>query len=130
MKLRNYRNGIRMLWVTALLSGGLFGQTTGTYTYTGLPLPIFTDAANLITVAYIVVPNALAMSKVTAQVQIQYPNSADLNVYLFSPNGTRTILLQHDCNVQNVDTTFDDSASSLWNDLLYRGRGHELLNRS
>jgi len=119
-----------LLWVTALLSGGLCGQTTGTYTYTGLPLPIFTDAANLITVACIVVPNALAMSKVTAQVQIQYPNGADLNVYLFSPNGTRTILLQHDCNVQNVDTTFDDSASSLWNDLLYRGRGHELLNRS
>ena len=107
-----------MLWVTALLSGGLCGQTTGTCTYTGLPLPIFTDAANLITGACIVVPNALAMSKVTAQVQIQYPN------------GTRTILLQHDCNVQNVDTTFDDSASSLWNDLLYRGRGHELLNRS
>ena len=48
------------------------------------------------------------MSKVTAQVQIQYPNSADLKVYLFSPNGTRTILLEHDCNVQNVDTTFDD----------------------
>jgi uncharacterized protein (TIGR03437 family) len=126
MKLRNYRNGIRMLCVTALLSGGLFGQsTTGTFTYNGLPLPIFTDAANLITVAYIVVPNALSISKVTAQVQIQYPNSADLNVYLFSPNGTRTILLQHDCNVQNVDTTFDDSASSSWKDFcpVEAGRG-------
>jgi uncharacterized protein (TIGR03437 family) len=126
MKPGNCRNGIRMLWVTAVITGGLFGQsTTGTYTYNGLPLPIFTDAANLITVAYIVVPNALSMSKVTAQVQIQYPNSGDLQVYLFSPNGTRTILLQNDCNVQNVDTTFDDSASSAWKDFcpVEAGRG-------
>lgn len=105
-----------MLWVTALLSGSLLAQTTATYTYNGLPLPIFTDAANLITVAYIVVPNAVSISKVTAQVQIQYPNSADLKVYLYSPVGTRTILLENDCNVQNIDTTFDDAAQSAWKD--------------
>lgn len=125
MKLRNYRNGIRTLWAAALLSGGLFGQTTGTYTYNGLPLPIYTDASNLITVAYIVVPNALTMSKVTAQVQIQYPNTGDLKVYLYSPSGTRTILLEHNCSVQNVDTTFDDAATSNWKDFcpVEAGRG-------
>jgi NAD(P)-dependent dehydrogenase (short-subunit alcohol dehydrogenase family) len=50
----------------------------------------------------------------TVQVQIQYPNSGDLNVYLYSPQLTRTILLQHDCAVQNVDTTFDDAAPTFW----------------
>jgi uncharacterized protein (TIGR03437 family) len=89
---------------------------TLTYSYNGLPLPILTDAAETITVASVYVPRSLKTTKVTAQVQIQYPNSGDLKVYLFSPLGTRTILLEHDCSVVNIDTTFDDSAQSLWKD--------------
>ena len=67
---------------------------TVTYSYNGLPLPIYTDAAETITVAGVFVPRSLKITKVTAQVQIQYPNSGDLKVYLFSPLGTRTILLE------------------------------------
>lgn len=108
-------------------SHGTFAQqpVTATYSYNGLPLPIFTDAANVITFANVFVPKALKTAKVTAQVQIQYPNSGDLKVYLFSPEGTRTILLEHDCSVQNVDTTFDDSAGSRWKDFcpVEAGRG-------
>jgi uncharacterized protein (TIGR03437 family) len=79
----------------------------------------------VITIANIVVPQAIAVTKVTAQVQIEYPNSGDLEVFLFSPYGTRTILLENDCNVANVDTTFDDSAQSSWKDFcpVEAGRG-------
>ncbi|HKD07088.1 MAG TPA: proprotein convertase P-domain-containing protein [Bryobacteraceae bacterium] len=101
-----------------LLSGAmaLAQQTTVTYGYSGLPVPIFTDASNVISVATVFVPKALSISKVTVQVQIAYPNSGDLKLYLFSPEGTRTILLEHDCSVANVDTTFDDAAGSNWKD--------------
>ncbi len=99
--------------------------TTVTYSYGGLPLPIFSDAANIITLANVVVPQAIRMSKVTARVQISYPNTGDLKVYLFSPSGTRTILLSHDCGIANVDTTFDDAAPSSWKDFcpVEAGRG-------
>jgi uncharacterized protein (TIGR03437 family) len=90
---------------------------TATYGFNGLPVPILTDEADVTTIVSIAVPRAIQMTKVTAQVQIQYPNSGDLKVYLFSPQGTRTILLQNDCSVQNVDTTFDDAAESLWKDV-------------
>jgi len=101
-----------------LLSGAmaLAQQTTVTYGYSGLPVPIFTDASDVISVASVFVPKALSISKVTVQVQIQYPNSGDLKLYLYSPEGTRTILLQNDCSVANVDTTFDDAAPSNWKD--------------
>ncbi len=105
--------------VTALitLSASANAQTTPTtvsYSYSGLPLYIAPDNANIITVANIIVPVALTISKVTARVQIQYPNSGDLQVYMYSPYGTRTILLQNDCSVANIDTTFDDAAPSTW----------------
>jgi uncharacterized protein (TIGR03437 family) len=93
------------------------GQTTTTtFTWTGFPAPIYGSSSNLITVAQIPVQQALSISKVTAGVQISYPNTADLNIYLYSPQGTRTILLQHDCGIPNVSTTFDDAAPSLWKD--------------
>jgi uncharacterized protein (TIGR03437 family) len=105
------------LLAASFLSGtALAQQTTVTYSYAGLPLPVFGDAANIITIANIFVPQAIAIGKVTARVQIQYPNSGDLKIYLFSPIGTRSILLEHDCSVANVDTTFDDSAPSAWKD--------------
>ena len=93
-------------------------QTTATvtYAYNGLALPILTDSADVITVANITVPRALKMTKVTAQIQIQYPNTGDLNVYLFSPQGTRTRLLEHNCSIANIDTTFDDAAPQIWRD--------------
>lgn len=89
-------------------------SVTATYAFNGLPLPILRDSADVITLAEIVVPRALKMTKVTAQIQIQYPNTGDLNVYLFSPQGTRTRLLEHNCSVANIDTTFDDAAAQRW----------------
>jgi uncharacterized protein (TIGR03437 family) len=92
-----------------------FAQSlTFTYGYSGLPVPIFSDAANIISVANVFVPRAIQIQKVTVQVQIQYPNSGDLKLYLYSPQLTRTILLQNDCSVANIDTTFDDAAPSQW----------------
>ena len=107
---------------TAIITGAMLftGFTalaqpvTVTYSYNGLPLPILPDSADTITIAQITVLRALTISKVTVQLQIQYPNTGDIYVYLFSPQGTRTILTAHDCNVANIDTTFDDSASSSW----------------
>ena len=123
---------LRKLWI--VLTAGVFfsaaalAQTTPltvTYSYSGLPLPIFTSSANLTTIAGILVPRALAITHVSVQVQIQYPNSGDLKVYLFSPQGTRSILLEHDCGVANIDTTFDDGATSNWKDTcpVEAGRG-------
>jgi uncharacterized protein (TIGR03437 family) len=105
-----------VLCLSASYRGFAQQNVTATYSFNGLPIPILNDAANVISIANIVVPRAIKMTKVTAQVQLQYPNSGDLKVYLFSPQGTRTILLEHDCSVVNVDTTFDDSAPSLWKD--------------
>ena len=114
---------LQKLWIglTAgvLFSAAALAQTTPltvTYSYSGLPLPIFTSSANLITIAGIMVPRALAITHVSVQVQIQYPNSGDLKIYLFSPQATRSILLEHDCGVANIDTTFDDGANTLWKD--------------
>ena len=114
---------LRKLWI-GLIAGVLFSaaalaQTaplTVTYSYSGLPLPIFTSSANLITIAGITVPRALVITHVSVQVQIQYPKSGDLKIYFYSPQGTRSILLEHDCSVANIDTTFDDGAPTLWKD--------------
>jgi uncharacterized protein (TIGR03437 family) len=57
---------------------------------------------------------AIKMTHVAAQVQVQYPNSGDLTVNLLSPQLTPATLLAHDCTVQNIDTTFDDSAATAW----------------
>jgi len=115
---------MKPIWLI-LIACPLFAQTTLTYAYNGLPLPVPASSANTITVANLFVPASVNMTHVTAQVQIQYPNSGDLNVFLFSPSGTRTILLEHNCSVANVDTTFDDSASSAWSDFcpVEAGRG-------
>ncbi len=111
------KTGLACAFLFLLLPGiTVAQQTTVTYGYSGLPIPIFTDNSDVISVANIFVPKALSISKVTVTVQIQYPNSGDLKLYLFSPEGTRTILLQNDCSVANVDTTFDDAAPSNWKD--------------
>lgn len=98
---------------------------TVTYTYSNVPLRIFSSSADAVTVATIVIPRAIKMTKVTAQLQIQYPDTGDLKVYLYSPQFTRTVLLQNDCAVANIDTVFDDSAQSVWREVcpVEAGRG-------
>jgi uncharacterized protein (TIGR03437 family) len=122
----SFRNAKPLLAVI-LFACTAFAQqaTTVTYSYGGLPLFIPSDAANVITLANIVVPQAIRMNKVTARVQIAYPNTGDLKIYLFSPSLSRTILLEHDCGIANVDTTFDDAAPSSWKDFcpVEAGRG-------
>ena len=113
------RTRVLAAWILAgVASMAAWAQqaVTVTYTYSGLPLPIFTDSADVISVAEIVIPRAIRMTKVTAQVNLQYPNTGDLRVYLYSPQGTRTILMEHNCSIANVDTTFDDAAPTAWKD--------------
>jgi uncharacterized protein (TIGR03437 family) len=95
-----------------------FAQTqTLTYTYTGLPLPIYPNDWNVISVASITFPRSIIVSKVTATVQVQYNGVGDLNLFLYSPLGTRTKLLERNCgSLQNIDTTFDDSAPNAFSD--------------
>jgi uncharacterized protein (TIGR03437 family) len=103
-------------WAFLLLGAACFAQQqeTVTYTYNGLPLFIAGDDADVISIAEIFVPRALTINTVTASLQLDYPNSGDLKVYLFSPGGVRTKLLENDCSVNGIDTTFDDAAPSSW----------------
>jgi uncharacterized protein (TIGR03437 family) len=90
---------------------------TVTYAFNGYPVLIPVDSADQAAVAEIIVPDALQMSKVVAKVKVQYPVVGDLNVYLFSPDGTRVRLLERNCaNLQNIDTTFDDTAPSRYSE--------------
>jgi uncharacterized protein (TIGR03437 family) len=102
------------LLLLAVFACAAFGQTqTVTYSYGGLPLPIYPDDWNTWTVISLFVPKSLAVTKVTVSAQLQYSGVGDLNVYLFSANGTRTKLLERNCGgLLNIDTTFDDSAST------------------
>jgi uncharacterized protein (TIGR03437 family) len=96
----------------------LFGQAqTFTYTYSGLPIPIYPDDWDTVSVARIYVPRAISITKVTASVQLQYSNVGDLNVYMWSAAGTRIKLLERNCgSLVNVDTMFDDAASTRYAD--------------
>jgi uncharacterized protein (TIGR03437 family) len=82
-----------------------------------LPLFIANDGADTISVASIIVPNALKVTNLTVRLQLAYPNVADLEVFLYSPFGTRVRLLDNNCpNLVNVDTTFDDAAPQNYRD--------------
>ncbi len=106
------RNAQLQILFAVVAAMPLFCQTTATYSYAGPPLPVV-FSADAATVAEITVPQALAAQRVTVQVQIDYEQVADLNVFLFSPFGTRTKLLERNCGtLRNVDTTFDDNAES------------------
>jgi uncharacterized protein (TIGR03437 family) len=68
---------------------------------------------------------------------VQFNGVGDLNVFLWSPAGTRTKLLERNCGgLQNIETTFDDSAPSKYADFCPaeagRGpfRGNEPLGNS
>ena len=96
----------------------LFGQAqTFTYTYSGLPIPVYPNDWDIISVATIFVPRAISITKVTASLQVQYSGVGDLNVYMYSAAGTRIKLLERNCgSLQNIDTTFDDAATSRYGD--------------
>jgi uncharacterized protein (TIGR03437 family) len=90
---------------------------TVTYTYSGLPVPLPVDSADAAVLLYVSVPRSLTITKVTASVQVNYPAVGDLNVYMFSPIGTRTKLLERNCSsLVNIDSSFDDAASSKYAD--------------
>jgi len=111
---------MRKLIVTLLAFVPLaFAQSqTYTYTYTGFPLPIYPDDWNTVAVIRMFVGRSIQISKVTASVQVQFSGVGDLNVYMWSPDGTRSKLLERNCgSLANIDTTFDDSASSKYADV-------------
>ena len=88
-------------------------ESTVTASYNGYPITILPDYYDVISVAFINVPRALKITKVTAKVQIAYPEVGDLNLFLYSPDGTRVKLLEHNCgSLRNVNSTFDDAAPS------------------
>ncbi len=95
-----------------------FAQTQSyTYSYGGLPLPIYPDDWDTVAVASVLVPRSILITKVTVSMQVQFGNVADLNVYLLSANGTRTKLLERNCSgLVNIDSSFDDSATSRYSD--------------
>jgi uncharacterized protein (TIGR03437 family) len=106
-----------LMWLAALAPLALGQTTTVSYSYNGLPLRIFQDSADTWTYIRIFVPRALVISSVTAGVQVQYSGVGDLNVYMFSPQATRTKLLERNCgSLVNIDTTFDDSAPNKFAD--------------
>jgi uncharacterized protein (TIGR03437 family) len=107
-----------ILGIAVLLAPVAWAQPqTVTASYNGLALPIATDEADVISIANIVVPYALKVTSLTVRLQLAYPNVADLEVYLFSPFGTRVVLLDNNCsNLVNVDTTFDDAAPQNYRD--------------
>jgi uncharacterized protein (TIGR03437 family) len=107
-----------VLGIAVSLTPLSWAQTqTFTASYNGLPVFIATDGADIVSYANIVVPQALKVTNLTVRLQIEYPNVADLEVYLFSPLGTRVVLLDNNCsNLVNVDTTFDDAAPQYYKD--------------
>ena len=91
---------------------------TYTYSYSGQPLPILRDDADVITLAYISVPRSIKIQSVKLTVDIDYRRVGDLNLFLYSPEGTRTKLLERNCGENNSlrRTTFDDAAQSKYSD--------------
>jgi uncharacterized protein (TIGR03437 family) len=116
--MRRLMSCVMFFALSLLLIPGAQAQTeTVTYSYNGGPLQIYTNDANIASLATITVPRALKITNVTVRVQVQYSGVGDLNLYLFSPLTTRTKLLERNCgNLVNVDTTFDDAAQSKYAD--------------
>ena len=89
---------MRRLVVNLLAFVPLLAQTqTFTYTYTGLPFPVYPDDWNTVAVTTVFVGRSIQISKVTASVQVQYSGVGDLNIYMYSPDATRTKLLERNC---------------------------------
>lgn len=119
-------SAVRLATCAALCTVAAYAQTTATYTYTGNAVAIPVDSADVAAVAEIFVPRAIQVSSVTARVVIDYPAIGDLEIALFSPRGTRTVLLDNDCGaLVNVNTTFEDTAPTGYKDFcpVEAGRG-------
>jgi uncharacterized protein (TIGR03437 family) len=97
----------------AMCSPLLMAQTF-TYSYNGPAYQIPRDDADLVALTTIYVPRSVTVTKVTVTVDIEYPRPGDLNLYFFSPQGTRTKLLERNCESRGTlrNTTFDDGAQS------------------
>jgi uncharacterized protein (TIGR03437 family) len=111
---------------TVLLQSDAKAQAvTYTFSYAGPALPIFRDSANIITSVNLFVPKPIRVSKVTANIEVDYAAPGDLNVFLYSPLLTRTKLLERNCgnsgSVANV--TFDDAAASKFSDVCPSNQG-------
>ncbi|HTS66577.1 MAG TPA: proprotein convertase P-domain-containing protein [Candidatus Acidoferrales bacterium] len=128
----------RTLLALAAFAPLALAQTqTVSYTYSGLPLPLYPDDWNVVSVVRIFVPRALQITKVTAAATVQFAGTGDLNVFLYSPAGTRTKLLERNCgSLVNIDATFDDAAPSKFSDACPQAgtgtsfRGNEPLSNS
>ena len=93
-------------------------SVTYTYNYNGPELQIYHDSANIVSVAPILVPRAIRVTKVTVNIEIDYPRSGDLNIYVYSPNLTRTKLIEKNCGTQATvaNITFDDAAPTRYSE--------------
>jgi uncharacterized protein (TIGR03437 family) len=127
----------KLFFGLAMLAPLVFGQSQAvTYTYSGLPLPIYPNDWNTWSVISLFVPRSIQVTKVTVSVSVQYGGAGDLNVYLWSANGTRSKLLERNCgSLVNINTTFDDGASSRFSDACPQAgqspfKGNEPLSNS
>jgi uncharacterized protein (TIGR03437 family) len=113
----------RALLILAAAAPLAFAQsTTFTASYGGLPIPIPPSNNNAYAAVRILMPKSLIIQSVTVTMDVTYPNVSDLNVFLYSPQATRTKLLEHNCGgnpppggpLANIDTTFDDTATTMF----------------
>jgi uncharacterized protein (TIGR03437 family) len=122
----------RLRWLPILTIAMLpaHAQTvqTSTYSYAGNPLPILRDSADLATLAFVDVPRGMKIQDVKLTVNIEYPQAGDINLFLYSPAGTRTRLLERNCGSAGIllDTTFDDKAPSAYRDFCPAEAGRTL----
>jgi uncharacterized protein (TIGR03437 family) len=66
----------------------------------------------------VTVPQSIWIDNVKVRVNIDYPEVGDLNLYLYSPAGTRTKLLERNCGDRGTlrNITFDDAAQSKYSE--------------
>jgi uncharacterized protein (TIGR03437 family) len=102
-----------LLVLTALVPAGFAQSITYTANYSGLPVLIPPNSNNAFAAVRVLMPKSLIIQKVTVTMQVSYPNVGDLNVFIYSPQGTRSKLLEKNCSgLANIDTTFDDGATT------------------
>jgi uncharacterized protein (TIGR03437 family) len=92
-------------------------QSTATYSYSGPSEAIFYQTGNGATFVNLNVPADLSITSVSTTISVSYPTTGDLNVQLFGPDGTRTILTERNCGSQGslINMTFADNAAQMYN---------------
>jgi uncharacterized protein (TIGR03437 family) len=96
--------------------------TTYTASYSGLPVFIPPSNNNAYAAVRVLMPKSLIIQSVTVTLDVTYPNVSDLNVFVYSPQSTRSKLLEHNCGgnpppggpLANINTTFDDTATTMF----------------